>query len=153
MEQDGFGWYDDRLLTALREALQEPDRVPHEVITAAKTAYSWRTLGAELAVLCHDSALGAHPLAGVRSNTDERTLMFEASELGVHVCVRSDLLVGQVIPAQAAEVELQTVHGKTVPLNIDESGSFTFTPLPAAVARLVVRIAGGTVVNTDWVRF
>ena len=60
--QDG----DDRLIEVLRRALAEADEVPTEVVAAARAAWTWRTIDAELAALVHDSTLDDQELAGVR---------------------------------------------------------------------------------------
>ena len=53
---------DDELLAALGRALQAQEVVPDAVLEAAKGAYAWRTIDAELAALTFDSVADADAL-------------------------------------------------------------------------------------------
>ena len=54
-------WTDDELLAELRAAIAEADLVTDRQREAARAAFTWRTVDAELAELLHDSALEAVP--------------------------------------------------------------------------------------------
>ncbi len=49
------GWDDERLLTALSEAMKERQAVPSWFVETAKNAYAWHNIDAELAQLTYDS--------------------------------------------------------------------------------------------------
>ncbi len=50
------GWDDEQLLGALREAMRAREEVPPGVVEAAKGAYAWHNIDAELAQLTYDSS-------------------------------------------------------------------------------------------------
>ena len=52
----GFGWDDEQLLEGLRLSLADVRDVPPEFIAAARNAYAWRNVDAELAQLSYDSS-------------------------------------------------------------------------------------------------
>jgi hypothetical protein len=104
---------DARLLAELRELGRVFDPVPAEVIFAARGSLAWRRVDAELAELAFDSSVDRElELAGVRGGDDVRLVSFEGPELTVEVEIASDgdhrRLVGQLVPPQAATVELRT---------------------------------------------
>lgn len=143
MERD-----DDTLLAELAEALRPWTEPPPEVVEAGKQSYTWRTIDAELAVLTHDSLLDDEP-ALVRSTSQPRFLTFEGGDLTVEVEVDSTSsgrrLLGQVVPAQAVELELRTDDGEPVSVAADGFGRFVIS-LPATRQRigLRVRLADGS---------
>ena len=53
------GWDDEALLAALRQALRARQAVPAEFVEAAKNAFAWHNIDAELAQLTYDSSLMA----------------------------------------------------------------------------------------------
>ena len=93
------------LLAAMRAAGTALDPVPDLVIEAAKAAWTWRTIDAELAELTYDSWTDDKELAGVRGAVaapSSRLLSFEARDLAVEleIVVEGDRrrLVGQIVP-------------------------------------------------------
>ncbi len=48
-------WDDEQLLAALKESLRARQAVPPEFVEAAKNAYAWHNIDAELAQLTYDS--------------------------------------------------------------------------------------------------
>ena len=83
---------DDELLAELREAVAEADLVTDRQREAARAAFTWRTVDAELAELLHDSALEA---AAVRGADDAaRTLSFASGPLTLEVEIDGDTVHG-----------------------------------------------------------
>jgi len=147
--QDG----DDRLVEVLRRALAEGDGVPAEVVVAARAAWTWRTIDAELAALVHDSTLDDQELVGVRGAATVRALSFTVGEHYLELEVAEDgdrrSIVGQVMPAHEAGLILEGADGRPpAELAVDALGRFSATRLPAGLVRL--RAAGGPLV-TEWV--
>ena len=72
---------DEELLAVLRQALAERQAVPPEFVEAAKNAFAWHNIDAELAELTYDSsrdadqrrARGPRPRPSARSRSPRRT--------------------------------------------------------------------------------
>jgi hypothetical protein len=86
----------------------------------------------------------------VRSGaTTLRTLSFEAGGRSVEIEVEPGVLVGQLLPAEAAQVEVRTVDAVTG-LATDELGRFELRPVPSGPLSLRIRGAGGATFVTEW---
>jgi hypothetical protein len=139
---------DEALLAELAQALTPLTTPPPEVVEAGRQSFTWRTIDAELAALVYDSLLDDEP-ATARSAPGPRFLTFESGELTIEVEVdpapAGRRLLGQIVPPQAAELELRPGTGAPVSATADALGRFTI-PLPQAVQRvgLRVRLADGT---------
>lgn len=148
---------DDRLLDALRDIANRADPVPDTLITAAKATLTWRTIDAELAELTADSLLEDRPLAEVRgfAAAGPRLVTFEAPAVTVEVEVttvgRGRQLVGQLVPADAATLQIRHPSG-TMDVVVDEHGRFLADAVPAGPVSLRVRYGGADerVVDTAW---
>jgi hypothetical protein len=145
---------DDALLADLARLLRPRTEPPAEVVDAAKELFTWRTIDAELAALTYDSLLEGEA-AGARASAQPRILTFEADGLTVEVEVDSGpggrRLLGQLVPAQAAELELRSA-GEPVHGSADELGRFVIA-LPPTRQRVSLRCrtAGGATVDTAWI--
>jgi hypothetical protein len=145
---------DDRLLTLLRESIQERDPVPAAVLEAARGSFTWRTIDAELAEIAEDSALT--PLAGVRGGEGPRLITFESPSATVVVEVtvigRLRRLLGQLVAPRAASVEVRH-SGGAVTVEADELGRFAVDTVPAGPVSLACRFldAPGRPIVTTWV--
>lgn len=147
----------EQLLRSLRAFLAEVDPVPLEVVEAARRAFDWLNVDAELAELVFDSDRAEEALAGIRSLTPARLLTFESPGLVVEleVDLESPLpLVGQLVPAGPAEVEIR--HGRldrTMVVEANEFGSFCSARLgPGPVSLRVTPLGRGErSVTTSWV--
>ena len=146
------GLDDDQLLAALKGALSARYAVPDEFVEAAKNAFAWHNIDAELAQLTYDSTSGLESAAlATRSDTAAiRELTFTSPHLTIELEVTEDSLLGQVIPAQAATIEIQSPAGGAAVLSSDEVGFFSVEPIPAGPFRLRCRAAGIDVI-TAWV--
>jgi hypothetical protein len=139
---------DDVLADELAGVLRSRDPMPASVANAARGAFAWRTLDEDLAVLSLDSLLEA--TAGVRGAGD-RQLTFEGRGLSLEVDVVEGgrRVVGQVVPPQHGEVELEGPHTRSS-AETDAHGQFALSVWNGP-ARLRFRPASGPAVVTDWV--
>ena len=140
---------DAKLLDALRRAFEQIDPPPEHVIASARQAFLWRALDAELAELVYDSR--AQQAALVRGPDTTREMTFRAPGIEVEVMVFSERqrsLVGQVVPAQAADVELLHSGGSTT-AQTDSLGRFVFERVAPGPIKLIVVTATGARVQTE----
>jgi hypothetical protein len=142
---------DEELFELLRRALLERERPPEAVVRAAKEAWTWRTIDAELAALSYDSLLDDQARAGVRGVAAARTLTFEAQDVRIEMEVTEDgdrrTLVGQVAPPVAEEVTIEWADGRpSLAVAGDELGRFRAERVGTGIARLRV----GDAVVTPW---
>jgi hypothetical protein len=155
------GWDDDDvLLAALRDALRTRQEVPPEFIEAGQNAFAWRNIDAELAQLTYDSTQGCGLRQVTRGDPVARTdaasiraLTFTSPRLTIELEVRGGSLLGQLVPAQAATIELHTQAGQDAVAEIasDEIGCFLIHPVPPGPFRLHCRAGAGIDVLTGWV--
>lgn len=142
---------DELLLAELGAALRPETVPPPELLAAAEALWTWRDVDAELAALEYDSLLDEGPVS-VRSGGQPRVLSFVAGSVTVEVEVDDTRpvrrLVGQLVPAGAAELELRGESGRW-PGAADAYGRFVLD-LPARPERLSLRIRldAGTVVES-----
>lgn len=139
-----------QILEILGRALEHSDPVPLSVTEAGKSALTWLTIDAELAELVFDSS--RDELVGVRSETmAERQLTFQSPTVEIEVMLVGDTrhLVGQLVPAQRAEVTLMTEIASTE-VTTDDLGRFDFSGVEPGRIRLQVRTAGGPSITTQW---
>ncbi|MEU5696119.1 hypothetical protein [Actinosynnema sp. NPDC020468] len=146
------GWEsDEALLRELAQALTEANEVPPGYAEAARAAYTWRTVDAELMLLTsYDSVLDAELAGRARASVTARQLVFDAEGVSVQVEVTEAGIAGQVLPAGPGRVELSTASGPVEEAELDELGCFLLGPPPPGPVRLRCHV-GGTTVVTDWV--
>jgi hypothetical protein len=146
---------DDGLLASLGAAARALDPVPAGVAQAAKAAFTWRTIDAELAALVYDSA--EQGLVGVRGAPARRSLSFEYADVVVDMELDEGerTLTGQVAPRAVDWIELhQAGSGIPVRVDADELGRFRMTGVRPGPFRLLCRFAASTpfpMLLTDWV--
>ena len=142
---------DDELLAALHDAMTAREAVPASFVETGKNAYAWHNVDAELAQLTYDSDSDQRVPAMTRSETASiRALTFTSARLSIELEVSEDSLLGQVIPAQAGTLEIQTMAG-TSTTAIDEIGIFAVEPIPRESFRLRCRTPDGVDVMTGWI--
>ena len=142
-------WDDERLLAALKEALEADEAVPPEFIELGKNAYAWHNIDAELAQLTYDSS--REPQAGLSLRAEAasiRALTFTSAHLTIELEVSEDSVLGQVIPAQPGVVEIQGREGTTAAIEADDVGCFLIRPIPDSPFRLRFRTADGSDILT-----
>ncbi|MFD7656730.1 hypothetical protein ACFV4N_22385 [Actinosynnema sp. NPDC059797] len=146
------GWENDEgLLRDLAAAMAEERDVPAHVVEAARAAYAWRTVDAELTALTsYDSTMDAELAARARATSTARQLVFDAEGVSVQVEVTEAGVAGQVLPARPGRVELLTAAGPVEESELDELGMFLLGPPPRGPVRFRCEV-GGTTVVTDWV--
>jgi hypothetical protein len=145
----------ESIVRELRTVADQVDPLPSSLKAAARAALSWRTVDAELAELAADS-FDDRSTALARGGQAPRLLSFEASgatiTLEVLVAAGRRHLVGQLDPAQPAEVEVRQPGG-TRTVQIDQLGRFV-ADVSAGPVSLRCHVGGtssGPAVVTDWV--
>jgi hypothetical protein len=147
--------WEERLLSELRELGKVADPVPAEVAFAATGSFALRRVDADLAELTFDSLLDGASVAAVRSEDTTRLVTFEAGDVSVEVEIVEAgdrrRMVGQVVPPQAAHVEVRTASGSSA-VDTDDLGRFAVEGLPPGPASLRCRLPASTrVIETGWV--
>jgi hypothetical protein len=139
----------DLLEEELRRAAGILDPVPDALRQLAVDAFALHDLDARLAELTFDSLVDAIP---VRGATDApRMLTFHSGDVTLDVEVTARGLMGQVLPPQAATVEVLSGPQPGASLVADAMGRFASDVAPAGPFALRLR-AGGEVVVTEWLR-
>ncbi len=146
-------WSDDELIGELRAALAE-EGLPADFAEAARAAYSWRTVDAELTLLetVFDSAAPQGALATrAAAPASECLLVFDADGCRIDAELGPDgLVAGQISPPAPGTVRCQSAAGPFAESPVGEDGCFT-VPLPAAGAIRLRVTDGDRSVVTDWV--
>jgi hypothetical protein len=133
----------------LRAIFSHMDPVPELLDEAARAAFTWRTVDAELAELMRDSAdEGAEVL--VRGGHGPRQLSFESPRLGIELEVvatgpRERRLEGQLLPPASAMVTVERPGEDGLSVRADELGRFSLDGLRAGVVRLHVMLRGAQI--------
>lgn len=148
---------DGELIARLRRVAARADPVPEALLGAARAALGLRELDARVAELVRDSAVDAAATA-VRG-PGARLLSFEAPSAQAGDAViecevtargaRRDL-VGQLVGAVAAVVQVQVAGAEPVDTGVDEHGRFAVSGLPAGPLRLRCPLADGSTLMTSW---
>jgi hypothetical protein len=145
---------DETMLDELRGLVASVDPVPERLDEAARAAFPWRTVDAELAELMRDSA-EAEALAVRSVGTGPRLLSFESPRVAIEAEVtalgpRERRLAGQIVPPLAATVALEQ-GGARLTAQADELGRFAFERVGAGPARLRATLPdGGMEIATPW---
>jgi hypothetical protein len=143
---------DEELLVVLRQALAERQAVPLEFVAAAKNAFAWHNIDAELAELTYDSSRDAEPAPSTRAETASiRALTFTSAHLTIELEVTHDSLLGQIVPAQPGTIKVQLRDGAETTVLADGIGRFTIRPMPAGTFRLHCRTAADADALTGWI--
>lgn len=138
-------------LAALAAALRPAESAPEEIVRAAKAAWTWRTVDAELAALAYDSLVEPAGTRGPAAGTLS-TMVFDAAGLTMVVEVGLDEITGQLCPAGAESVEVESVDGAVAPIEPVHTGWFRLTGLPGSTVRLRVTREGRPPMITPWFR-
>jgi hypothetical protein len=146
------GWDDEELLSALRQALAARRAVPPEFVEAGKNAFAWHNIDAELAQLTYDSTHAPQLEAATRAESASiRALTFTSARITLELEVTENSLLGQVVPAQAATIDVEAHDSPDTQIASDEIGCFAIQPIPSGPFRLHCRAAGGVNVITGWI--
>jgi hypothetical protein len=153
----------DALLSELQGLLARVDPVPPQLLDQVCRSFCWRTVDAELAELSFDSLVDREPALAVRCGDlglEPRMLSFGAVVDGGDLSIEVEAsaaadrytLVGQIYPAGATAVQVQTGNGGSTEVPVDELGRFFVEPVPRGPVRLRIEHAG-RVVQTTWVSY
>lgn len=143
---------DDELIDLLHNALAELDHVPRHVVEAARAAFEWRTVDAELAALLYDSS--TNQPAGVRAETASRQLSFAADGVEIEILVRDSELEPrldiQIVPPAIMTIQIRDGQTATT-TTTDELGRCTVpVPRSARIQLLIDGHDGRQPIATPW---
>jgi hypothetical protein len=147
----GTGLTDDELLEALQRAVSARKAVPDDFVTAAKAAFAWHNIDAELARLTYDSRDAEHALATRTEAASIRALTYTSGRLTIELEVTQNSLVGQIVPAQPAVISVLPRAGDELVITADEIGCFSVEPIPVGQFRLRCRTSAGVEIMTGWI--
>jgi len=140
---------DERLMAALDRALHPDVAVPERFLDMADSCYTWRLVDAELATLAYDSADDLETAAATRTESAPlRALTYEACDVTFELELTPEGIAGQLIPAQAGELELQLIDGQTSNIRTNSLGYFLINPIPKTPFRLRCQCSDGRIVST-----
>lgn len=143
---------DDQLVADLRRVAARVDPVPEALLTAARAAFGLRELDARVAELVRDSAVDASATA-VRG-PGGRMLSFEAADIVIECEVtargRRRDVIGQLVGAVAALLQVQVAGARAVDVPVDDYGRFSADDLPAGPFRLRCSLTDGSTLLTSW---
>jgi hypothetical protein len=146
------GWDDEELIAALRQAVRAREAVPAGFVAAARDAFAWHNIDAELAQLTYDSTTDAELAQAVRTETASiRALTFTSAHLTIELEVTLDGLIGQIVPAEPAVVKIQPEVGAEAAVAADQVGLFSIRPIPSGSFRLQCRTDSGIEALTGWI--
>jgi hypothetical protein len=149
----GKEWDDEEILGQLRQAIRARQAVPADFISAAKNAFAWHNIDAELAQLTYDSIrdAGLAPAMRTAEAASIRALTFTSTRLSIELEVTAHSLVGQVVPAQSAMIRVLSRSGEEVEVPADDIGCFRIYPIPPQPFRLQCRTQAGVDALTGWI--
>jgi hypothetical protein len=146
-------WDDDeRLLRDLAEAMGQVAPLAETVAEQGMAAFSWRNVDQDLllAGLYSDSSM--QPVTNSRAESGStRVLVFGTSPLSVELEVTANQILGQIMPPDIGEIQLETADGTTLHITADDLGFFVAPPLTGKLVRLRCDTAAGRLI-TEWVR-
>jgi hypothetical protein len=147
---------DAELLDELRRAASQFDPPPPAITEAARSSFTWRTSDAELAALVFDSGIDRSTTA-LRGGEGPRLMTFSSSGLDIEIEVANlgsrRQLVGQLVPPQAADIDVRHGAGTTT-IQADELGRFRADAIGSGPVSLRCRLAAtpsARPVVTEWV--
>jgi hypothetical protein len=142
---------DDDLMLELKEAVAGERSSPEQVMDAAKAAFEWREVDKDLELLSlsYDSSLAG--LVGVRGATTAapRMLVFDGAHVTIELEVDTDVLMGQVVPAESDQVILESADGHVDETDTDDAGVFLLRRPARGPVRVRCRHRGLDIV-TGW---
>lgn len=138
---------DERLMEQLHEALRAGAAVSDHHRRAAQAAFAWRTIDADLLRLSHDSLVGAQGNVRAAAPVEARVLSFEGRGVRLELELVDAALTGQLLPAQACRVTLQTPQGDAGAIDVDDSGFFEVEQIPSGPVRLQVQTDGELMIS------
>jgi hypothetical protein len=150
------GLDDEGLLAAVREMLGREEPPPDWSVDLAKSSYGLRAVDAELAALTSDSGL-ATARSGLRSGTEPRLAVFDTADLSLEIEIEpgtragSWRLVGQLIPASPARIQIRQQQAEPVWVDADDLGRFAADHLAGGSLSLMCMREGTRAAVTEWI--
>lgn len=139
---------DQQLLDDLAEAMSSQRDVDPRHRDAARSAFTWRTVDAELMALTYDSLDAPVAVRGV-VGAEPRALSFTTTSGSLEVELDDGVVRGHVVPAAAVTVVMSNAAGESLRADTDEDGMFELPgSLPGPVRFSVEGDLSGT---TPWV--
>lgn len=125
----------------------ELDPIPPPLTDAARSAFGWRRVDAELAELLFDSADGE--LVGVRgTGSGRRSFRYAANEFALRVHLTEETLIAMIEPPLSVPCRVVS-DGTPVDYRTDDLGELAIDA-PDLPVRLEVDLPSGTIV-TPWI--
>jgi hypothetical protein len=142
---------DDQLVCDIGQALA-PVSVDDQLLRAARAAFAWRDIDAELelATMFYDSYLDDAVLVRGHARGAPRTLVFRGEDLGVEIELADGAIEGQLLPPGPGTVTLMTPDGVVCRATADEIGCFACTAPRRGPVRLACSIDGASF-TTEWI--
>jgi hypothetical protein len=150
------GLDDEGLLAAVREMLGRDEPPPEWSVDLAKSSYGLRAVDAELAALTSDSGL-ATAASSVRSGTAPRLVVFDTGDLSLEIEIEPSTpvgswrLVGQLVPASAARIQIRQQGAEPVWVDVDDLGRFAADHLAGGSLSLTCMREGTRAAVTEWI--
>ncbi len=144
---------DDQLISDLRRVLDAVDGPRIADSAAAKAAFGWHDIDAELAQLVFDSEQHSSDTGVVVRGSEEasRQLTFSTEHVTIDIEIGEAGLMGQIVPAQPATVELHQPGRDVQRLDTDDFGVFAIASIEPGPTTVVARAADGSwSVRTAW---
>lgn len=145
---------DEALLERLREMFERRDPVPSWAVEVAKLSLELHAIDAELAELTQDAADELAAVA-VRSDGGGRTATFESSDLVIEIEVTGSGpslgVVGQLVPATPARIEVRQPRVRRRWVDADELGRFAVDDVRRGPLSLICHRPGFRPTATSWV--
>jgi hypothetical protein len=156
-EQGRLGELDDgQLLAALGEVLHTSGPPPDWSVELAKATFGLRAADAELAVLTSDSGVAGGQSA-LRSAAAPRLAVFDATDLSVEIQIEAGpragswRLVGQLIPAAPAGIQVRQAPAEPFWVDADDLGRFAVDQLRDGPLSLICERSGLPPTVTQWI--
>lgn len=142
---------DAELMLELKQAVAGERSAPDHVMEAAKAAFDWRGLDEEMELLSlsYDSSLA--DAVGVRGpgTAAPRMLVFDGEHVTIELELGSDVLMGQIVPAEPHRIILESADGQVDETDTDDAGVFLLRRPAKGPVRLRCQHQGMGVV-TEW---
>lgn len=123
------------------------DPIPSRLTDAARSAFEWRRVDAELAELLFDSA--EEELVGIRGTTSERrSFRYAANEYVLRVHLTEETLIVMVEPPLSVPCRIDA-EGSSTDQQTDDLGELAID-LPELPLRVEVDLPSGSIV-TPWI--
>lgn len=134
---------DEVLLHDLGRVLDAVDAHRIRSDEAAKAAFAWAHIDAELAEVVFDSAVDQPELVLRSTGSDPRQLTFRATaaDVTIEIEIGPTGLIGQIIPPQPANIHIDQADGEGIDLETDEMGVFQAVDLAHGQTTFVARAA------------